>query len=133
MLWSCWELDHLKGTRVDLHIKRGLMAGIAAIAITGLAVTIMLQIRTAQHHDEAQDAVRHYRHWMHQEFLSGDKLRPVTIFEHWRQRGHVVVDVGLPRSGGANSMSSRLCVYDPASGRLTSPGALGRARWEPAG
>lgn len=46
----------------------------------------------------------------------------------WEKDGHIVVDIGFNLEG--SSYSSRLCVYDPASGKMTAPNNFTRSRWE---
>ena len=46
----------------------------------------------------------------------------------WEKDGHIVVDIGFNLEG--SSYSSRLCVYDPASGKMTAPNNFTRSKWE---
>ncbi len=48
----------------------------------------------------------------------------------WQKREHIVVEVGWKESAVSSAYVTRLCVYDPSTGNLVSPGALGRFRWE---
>ena len=51
-----------------------------------------------------------------------------TIFGSWRKNGKIVVEVGYNPQGA--TYSTRLCVYDPQTRDLESPGAFGRTQWE---
>ena len=68
--------------------------------------------------------------WMNIEFNSRNTQRPAKATGSWQKNGHIVVEVVWPESSYSNSLTSRLCVYDPSTGQMSSPGAFGRGRWE---
>lgn len=68
--------------------------------------------------------------WINDEFNHGNVTRSARASNSWRKGEYIVVDVTWKDSSVSKSWSSRLCVYDPDTGRLQSPGAFGRGRWE---
>ncbi|MCB4458534.1 hypothetical protein [Leisingera sp. McT4-56] len=68
--------------------------------------------------------------WINREFNSGNPQLRARASDSWQKNGHIVVDVTWKDSSSSKSRNTRLCVYDPDTGRMQSPGAFGRGRWE---
>lgn len=63
--------------------------------------------------------------WIGEEF---DSAGNTTIFGSWRKNGKIVVKVGFDPQG--DTYHTRLCLFDPKTRDLSSPGAFDRAQWE---
>lgn len=48
--------------------------------------------------------------------------------EVWEKDGKVVVEIGFDDNG--TSYNTRLCVFDPETGRMQAPNTFNRGRWE---
>lgn len=46
----------------------------------------------------------------------------------WEKDGRIVVEVGFDKN--SNSYSTRLCVFDPLTGKMQAPNNFTRSRWE---
>ncbi len=54
--------------------------------------------------------------------------RDAFLDDTWEKDEHIVVEIGFDLEG--SSYSSRLCVYDPESNKMTAPNNFTRSRWE---
>jgi hypothetical protein len=52
------------------------------------------------------------------------------VFDSWKKKGAVVIDVGYKRYYSDDSYSMRLCVYDSKKGTISSPSPLNQGQWE---
>lgn len=68
--------------------------------------------------------------WIGDEYNPNQRTDPATIYGTWEKNGSIVVEIAWPRERSSSTLNSRLCVYDPETGRMQSPGAFGRGRWE---
>ena len=67
--------------------------------------------------------------FINREFNGGNRASPARATDVWQKNGHVVVEV-VGKRGWETSLTTRLCVYNPETRRMNSPGAFGRDRWE---
>ncbi|MFW8596149.1 hypothetical protein [Cribrihabitans neustonicus] len=65
--------------------------------------------------------------WLNKEMNGSNRINPAWANDAWQKKGHIVVEV-VWKEG--SSHRSRLCVYDPSTRKMDSPGAFGRVRWE---
>lgn len=68
--------------------------------------------------------------FINREFNGGSRNDPARANGVWNKNGHIVVEVVWKENRRDPSYQSRLCVYNPETKRLDSPGAFGRVRWE---
>ncbi|MGH1467220.1 MAG: hypothetical protein ACRBBQ_17870 [Cognatishimia sp.] len=72
----------------------------------------------------------HCQKFINEELNPRRKSDPAYVIGTWRKGERVVVEVAWKTSSIGTSFRSRLCVYDPNSGRMSAPGELGRTVWE---
>lgn len=98
----------------------------ASGALTIVVVGSFLLSRGGNSSDAISSAQSGCLNWFNSEPDVGG--RDAFLDGTWEKDGHIVVDIGFNLEG--SSYSSRLCVYDPASGKMTAPNNFTRSRWE---
>lgn len=68
--------------------------------------------------------------WIDKEYNDIRRVAPAFVSGYWEKNGRLVVEVGWHEEAGSSTYYSRLCVVDPESGRMFSPGAFSRNEWE---
>ncbi|WP_120503436.1 hypothetical protein [Sulfitobacter mediterraneus] len=68
--------------------------------------------------------------FINKEFNDNSRSNPAFATDTWTKRGSIVVEVGWKETSFSSTYQTRLCVYDPERGKMSSPGFIGRGRWE---
>lgn len=68
--------------------------------------------------------------FINKEFNNNSRSNPARVYGDWQKNEHIVVEIVWNRGYSGGSLDSRLCVYNPETRRMHSPGAFGRERWE---
>ena len=104
----------------------------AAVAILGLFLGGYWVYSQMQETRQAvgRFAVNNCLDFINREFNSNSRSNPAFIDDTWNKNGSIVVSVGWKETRSSSTYQTRLCVYDPERGKMSSPGALGRGRWE---
>ncbi|WP_282048414.1 hypothetical protein [Sulfitobacter mediterraneus] len=104
----------------------------AAVAILGLFLGGYWVYSQKQETRQAvgRFAVSNCLDFINREFNNNSRSNPAFIDDTWNKNGSIVVSVGWKETRSSSTYQTRLCVYDPERGKMSSPGALGRGRWE---
>lgn len=108
----------------------GLAAGIALALFAGWAIKKSAQRAEADHAYLTSHVRSRCVSWINDEFNHRSTSNPASAYDSWEKNGHIVVEVAWKKNSYSKSLDARLCVYDPDTGRMQSPGAFGRGRWE---
>ncbi|KIC10779.1 hypothetical protein RA19_10330 [Leisingera sp. ANG-M1] len=101
------------------------------VAILGYGHWAEQQVETQRVQAAAVENVKgQCRSWIQREYNRYPRNNPSFVSGVWSKNEHIVVEVGWRKQADDATYRTRLCVYDPRSGRLSSPGAFGRWRWE---
>ena len=105
---------------------RRLLLGLLAVASLGVIAFFVMSPAMGVSSDDMRRAEAACVGWFEDERdLGGSDPFSSDV---WEKDGSVVVEVGFDKSG--NSYSTRLCVYDLDSDRMSAPNNFTRSRWE---
>jgi len=123
-------------------LKQKTTAGRRRPALIAISVTLLVAIVgfiywsvDSKTRAETERAVAYVssecQNWINKEYNDGRSgSRKAVAMDFWPKNGHLVVEIGWKASSTSSSYSTRLCVVDMETGKMFSPGALGRANWE---
>lgn len=105
---------------------RRVLLGVLAVVVLGALGLFYMQNATGVSADQMRRAESACVRWFNDDRDLGG--RDSFSSDVWEKDGSVVVEVGFDRRG--SSYSTRLCVYDINSNRMSAPNNFNRARWE---
>lgn len=105
---------------------RRVLLGVLAVVVLGALGFFYMQNATGVSADQMRRAESACVRWFNDDRDLGG--RDPFSSDVWEKDGSVVVEVGFDRSG--SSYSTRLCVYDINSNRMSAPNNFTRSRWE---
>ncbi|CUH52716.1 hypothetical protein [Shimia marina] len=110
------------------HLGVLVSALLVVLAFVGLRSTLIGNAEIAAR--TMQSARVSCTNFIDREFNSRRYTEKAKTLDSWVKMNKVVVEIGWKDSASASSYTTRLCVYDPMTRYLDSPGAFGRFRWE---
>lgn len=105
---------------------RRVLLGVLAVVVLGALGFFYMQNATGVSADQMRRAESACVRWFNDDRDLGG--RDPFSSDVWEKDGSVVVKVGFDRRG--SSYSTRLCVYDINSNRMSAPNNFTRSRWE---
>ncbi|WP_170432169.1 hypothetical protein [Ruegeria arenilitoris] len=121
----------VSGFGQNLNIRYVAVAGAVLVAMfVGWAAVEAANSRKVAKNLTVLTATSGCASWIGKEFNDRQYSDPATATGTWEKHGHIVVEVAWKNDWTKDSYTSRLCVYDPVTGRMESPGAFGRSKWE---
>mgnify|MGYP003136708595 FL=1 len=112
---------------MDLKMQdRRVLLGVLAVVVLGALGFFYMQNATGVSADQMRRAESACVRWFNDDRDLGG--RDPFSSDVWEKDGSVVVEVGFDRGG--SSYSTRLCVYDINSNRMSAPNNFTRSRWE---
>ena len=104
--------------------------GVAAVFVTGWYMMTAAEQAKADRAAFTSQIRSRCASWMNKEFNNNSRSNPTRVYGDWQKNEHIVVEIIWNRGHSGGSLDSRLCVYNPKTGRMHSPGAFDRGRWE---
>ncbi|GAA6208547.1 hypothetical protein NBRC116601_18400 [Cognatishimia sp. WU-CL00825] len=101
---------------------------LASVVVLGVVAFSVIQQNAAA--EVQATAEGNCQKFINKELNPRRKTDPAYVIGTWRKGERIVVEVAWRTSSYDTAYESRLCVYDPNSGRMSVPNVFGRSVWE---